>query len=141
MKNKTDADWIPHRDDTFISQIGDVQERRRESMIEIGLQTTERQKNLSGIVHGGVIMALFDRTIGINCRDSRPETRMATATITVNMLRQVHVGDFLIFRCRLRKKGRKAYFADAEALVGDRLVGTACGVWMTIENVGTNALS
>jgi uncharacterized protein (TIGR00369 family) len=132
METQMASPWMPHQDDTFISQIGDVQERQCGDMIEIGLKTTERQKNLSGVVHGGAIMALFDRTIGINCRRARPDTRMATATMTVNMLRQVQVGDFLTFQCRLRKKGRKAYFADAEAHVGDTLVGTACGVWITV---------
>ncbi len=132
MQNETSTPWVPIQDDTFISRIGDVQERQCGDMIEIGIKTTERQKNLGGIVHGGVMMALFDRTIGINCRNARPDTRMATATLTVNMLRQVKVGDFLTFQCRLRKKGRKAFFADADAHVGDKLVGTASGIWITV---------
>lgn len=124
--------WEPHIDDTFISSIGDVLERQRDNLVEIALRTTERHKNLSGIVHGGVLMALFDRVMGINCRNTNTEHRMATATMTVNMMRAVRVGEFVEFRCRLRKKGRKAYFTDAEAWVGDKLVATANGVWMTI---------
>ncbi|MFC7706316.1 PaaI family thioesterase [Plastorhodobacter daqingensis] len=124
--------WQPLADDTFIGGMGEVLERRRDGLVEIALPTTERHKNLSGVVHGGVVMALFDRAIGVNCRDASPNERMATATITINLMRQVRVGDFIEFRCRLRKKGRKAYFADAEAWVADKLVATATGVWMKV---------
>lgn len=124
--------WVPHDDGTFIGTIGAVLERHRDGLIEIALPTTGQHRNLSGVVHGGVVMALFDRAIGVNCRAARPEARMATATLTINLLRQVEVGDFIEFRCRLRKQGRKTCFADAEAWVADRLVATATGLWMTV---------
>lgn len=127
-----DDDWSAHDTDTFIGQIGGVQERWRDGSLEVALLTNMRHRNLSGIVHGGVIMALFDRVIGINCRNASPDEPMATATITVNLMRQVRVGDFVEFRCRLRKKGRKAFFGDAEAWVGEKLVATAGGVWMKL---------
>jgi acyl-coenzyme A thioesterase PaaI-like protein len=57
---------------------------------------------------------------------------MATASMTVNFLRQVQIGDFLTVSCRLRKKGRKAMFADADVWVGDKLVATACGICMKV---------
>ena len=124
--------WRPHDDGTYVAGIGNVVERRRDDAIEIGLQTDDRHRNLSGIVHGGVVMTLIDRTVGINCREASPDARMATATLTVNFLRAVQVGDFLAVRCVLRKCGRKAIFADAEAFVGDRLVATATGTWMKV---------
>ena len=112
--------------------MGAVFERMRNGRIEIALQTDERHKNLSGFVHGGVMMTLFDRTVGINCRQDCDGARIATATMTVNFLRQVAVGDFLRMTCDLRKKGRTTIFADAEATVGDRLVATASGLMMRI---------
>lgn len=132
MQADPDTDWIPHVDDTFIGEIGGVLQRRRNGAIQIGLRSTQRHKNLSGIVHGGLVMALFDRAIGVNCRLACPNERMATASMTVNLMRQVRVGDFIEFRCNLRKQGRKAFFADAEAWVGDKLVATASGVWMKV---------
>jgi uncharacterized protein (TIGR00369 family) len=122
--------WIPHDDDTYIGGMGTVVERRRNGRIEIGLQTEERHKNLSGIVHGGVVMALLDRTIGINCREAAAGERMATASLTVNFARAIKVGDFIRISCDLKKTGRKAIFANAEAFVGNKVVATATGIWM-----------
>jgi uncharacterized protein (TIGR00369 family) len=124
--------WRDHSDDTYVGRLGKVVERRREDAIEIGLHTEANHVNLSGVVHGGVLMTLFDRTMGINCRAVAAGERMATATLTVDFLRPVRVGDFLRLTCRLKKKGRTAIFADAEAYVGEDLVATATGLWMKV---------
>ena len=124
--------WTPHGDGTYVGQLGLVYERVTDLGIEIALQTDERHINLSGIVHGGVLMTLLDRTVGINCRATAPGVRMATATLTVNFLRQVQIGDFITLTCQLTKKGRKAVFANAEAWVDDKLVATATGICMTV---------
>jgi uncharacterized protein (TIGR00369 family) len=128
--------WVPHVDDTYIGALGTVLERRRDGLLEIGLLTDERHKNLSGIVHGGVMMALVDRAIGINCREAGGGEPMATASLTVNFARAVKVGDFVEVACRLRRVGRNAIFADGEAHVGDRLVVTATGLWMKVRRRG-----
>ena len=132
--NNVPADgWEPHEDDTYIGGLGTIVERRCNELIEIGLRTEGRHRNLSGIVHGGVLMALFDRTVGINCREAMGGKRLATATLTVNFTLQVMVGDFVQVTCTLKKVGRKAVFADAEAHVGARLVATATGICMTVD--------
>jgi uncharacterized protein (TIGR00369 family) len=132
MENPLDNGWEPHIDSTYVSGIGEVFERRRDAMIEIALQTDERHVNLSGIVHGSIVMTLIDRTIGLNCRVVAEGEPITTATLTGNFLRQIAVGDFLSVACRLRKKGRKAFFCDADAWVGDRLVATATGMCMKV---------
>lgn len=133
LQGTESPDWVPHKNDGYIGGMGGVFERRRNGLIEIGLQTEDRHRNLSGIVHGGVVMALFDRTVGINCREAARGVRMGTASLTVNFLRQIRVGEFVEVSCVLRKQGRKAIFADASATVDGRLVGTATGVWMRVE--------
>ena len=127
-------DWRPHRDDTHVGTLGELFERRREGMIEIALQTDDRHTNLTGFVHGGVIMTLFDRAMGVNCRAASPDDAVATGTLTVNFLRRVRIGEFVKFRCHLKKIGRRAIFADSEAFVGDRLVATATGLFMKVRS-------
>lgn len=124
--------WVRHESDTFAGNLGLVFERKAEGGIEMALRTEDRHRNLSGIVHGGVIMTLFDRTMGINCRSVAPGERFVMATMTVNFLSQVNIGELLVMTCRLRKTGRRAVFADAEAKVGDRLVATASGMVMRV---------
>lgn len=132
LQGTTSTDWVPHRNEGFVGGLGQIFERRRDGLLEIGLQTDDSHRNLSGILHGGVMMTLIDRTIGINCRETAKGERMATASLMVNFLRQAKVGDFVEVRCCLRKEGQKAIFADASAHVGDRLIGTGSGVWMKV---------
>jgi acyl-coenzyme A thioesterase PaaI-like protein len=77
-------------------------------------------------------MTLLDRTVGVNCRAASMGEPMATASLTVNFLQRVRVGERIEFRCHLRRKGRKTWFADAEAWVDDRLVATATGLWLKL---------
>lgn len=124
--------WVRHEADTFAGRLGMVLERPRDGGIEMALRSDDTHRNLGGILHGGVIMTMFDRTMGINCRNAVPGARFVMASMNVNFLRQVAIGDFLVMTCRLRKTGRRAIFADAEARVGEALVATASGVVMQV---------
>ena len=132
MQDPMDADWQSHETETFAGRLGVVLERHHASGIDMALRTEDPHRNLSGIVHGGVIMTMFDRTLGINCRNANPGSRFVMATMNVNFLRQVKVGDFLVMTCTLRKSGARAVFADGEAWVGDTLVATASGMLMRV---------
>ena len=125
--------WTPHESETFAGRLGLVLERKVDGGIEMALQTDDSHRNLGGIVHGGVIMTMFDRTIGINCRAVHPGQRFVMATMNVSFLRQVMIGEFLVMTCKMRRTGRRANFADAEARGGDRLVATASGVIMQVD--------
>jgi uncharacterized protein (TIGR00369 family) len=125
--------WQRHETETFAGQMGEVYERRTEVGIQIALATDDRHRNLSGIVHGGVVMTLFDRAMGINARAAIPGARFVMASINVNFLRQVRIGEFLVMQGRVRKTGQRMVFADAEAHVGDVLVATASGVLMRVD--------
>jgi uncharacterized protein (TIGR00369 family) len=119
-----DGAWERSNDGTFVAALGEVFLRRRNGLIEVALQTDERHRNLSGIVHGGAIMTLLDRVMGINCRQAAQEPAF-TATITVNFLRPVTTGSMIVATCNLRKVGRRALFAEAQATVGESVVATA----------------
>lgn len=125
-------EWLPHEDDTFIGTLGPVMERGRNGAIEIGLQTDARHVNLGGNVHGGVIMTLIDRTVGINCHYQAKGQRIVTATLTTNFVGAVTVGDFVTVICLFKKVGRRAMFADAEVRVDNKLVATGTGMWIKV---------
>lgn len=132
LKLIDDYDWRMHADHTFVSSLGQVMERARSGLIQIGLQTDERHINLGGIVHGGVMMTLIDRAIGINCRNQAEGRRMVTATLTTNFVSAVNVGDFITVSCIFNRVGKKTMFADASAKVGGRLVATGTGIWVCV---------
>lgn len=126
-------DWIPVNDQTFLDTIGEVLQRTRDGMIEIGLRTDTRHRNRSGIVHGGVYMTLIDRALGHNCRNLGDGRRMATASLTVNFVRPARTGDFLHVTCSISKNGRKAAFGEAVLSVDGVTCCTATGVFMTVD--------
>lgn len=126
-------DWVPIDDQTFLNTIGEVLQRTRDGMMEIGLRTDTRHRNRSDIVHGGVYMTLIDRALGLTCRNLGDGRRMATASLTVNFLRPAQIGDFLHVTCTISKSGRKAAFGEAVLKVDGTVCCTATGVFMTVE--------
>ena len=116
--------WVADDDGTFVGAMGKIYLRRVDGRVEVALQTEERHRNLSGYVHGGVIMTLMDRAMGINCREAAGG-RAVTMTITVNFVDPVRTGDFVRTTCKLAKVGRSVIFAEGEAYVGDHIVATA----------------
>ena len=127
-----DEGWRPMDDDTFIGHLGSVYSRPAGGFYELGILTGRHHQNKSGIVHGGVMMTVFDRAMGGNVRDMRAGERFATASMTVDFLREVRIGEFIRVTSFLTKAGRKAVFMRGEAHVGDRLVGAASAVFMTV---------
>jgi len=127
-----DNGWVPYSDTTYVSQLGDLFTREGTDGTELGLRTDDRHRNLSGKVHGGVLMTLFDRSAGLASRALLRGGRVATASMTVNFSRPVATGDFIEVSCRLRKVGRTALFVDCDAHVKGKLVGTATGIMMRV---------
>ena len=119
-------------DTTYVAQLGELCIREGVDGPLLGLQTDERHRNLSGIVHGGVLMTLFDRSAGLLSRAALADTRVATATMTINFSRPVSVGAFIEVASRLRRAGRTAVFVDCEAHVAGKLVGTASALMMRV---------
>lgn len=125
--------WMPHEDDTYIGGMGDVYERTRNGLVEIALQTDSRHRNLGGIVHGGVVMSLMDRVIGINCRLAAKGHRMVTANLNISFIGAIQVGGFITLSCQMNRVGRRTIFGDGRAEVDGRLVATASGVFLKID--------
>jgi uncharacterized protein (TIGR00369 family) len=128
--------WASLPDDTFLSLLGPLRYRKRDGLWEMALLTDERHRNLSGIVHGGVIATLMDRALGRTSRDTGNEQRFVTASLSVNYLRPVLIGQLIEIRCRLNKAGRGAVFASADAMVGDILVATGSAICMAAHGPG-----
>jgi uncharacterized protein (TIGR00369 family) len=106
------SDWQRFEDGTFVSSLGTIYVRLIGEMSEMALQTNEQHTNLSGIVQGGVIMTLLDRVMGQNASQASGASPQ-TASMTVNFLAAVRIGECIVASCFLRRVGRTAIFADA----------------------------
>lgn len=126
------ADWQRYHDKSFISHIGPVLERWTREGRELALPTHSMHQNLSGMVHGGVIMSMLDRIMGEGVRDLRPGERFATASMTIDFLRGIMVGEVIHFRSHALKVGRKAINTRGEAWVGDKLCASTSAIFMAV---------
>ena len=122
--------WRQLEDDTFVALLGPVRARDVEDGVEIALEGGAHLRNLSGAMHGGVLMTLLDRAGGMAVRGAAAGSRVATASIAVSFLRPVRPEEPVTIRARLRKGGRSAHFVDAEAWAGGRLVATAQALYL-----------
>lgn len=127
-----DCGWRLLQDETFIGQIGSVYTRQAEGCEEFGILALPAHRNMSGTVHGGILMSLFDRAMGRHVRGLHPGEPFATAVMTVEFLRRVRVGEFIRVRPIVTKDGRRAVFMRGEAHVGERMVGAASATFLAI---------
>lgn len=125
--------WSAYDDRSFIGHIGPILIRDTEAGRIFCLPTTEIHKNLSGNVHGGVIMSLLDRAMGAVIRHQAPHLRFATASMTTDFLRPAHIGDLITFQAQVVKAGRKAFNLRGEAYVGDKLCAVTSAVFMVLD--------
>jgi uncharacterized protein (TIGR00369 family) len=122
--------WLPIEDESFMATLGQAFQRSAGESIETAIQTDSRHQNLAGTVHGGVIMTLVDRAIGINCRRVRADSPSATLTTTINFQRPARTGSLLIATCRIRKSGRTMIFAEADVTADDALIASASAIFV-----------
>src|SRR3546814_17596691 len=55
----------PHRDDGFLGHVGPIWARVDEEGVTLAFQATQKHANLRGVVHGGMLMTLADRPLGM----------------------------------------------------------------------------
>jgi acyl-coenzyme A thioesterase PaaI-like protein len=122
--------WEPYADDTFIGHVASVYVRQTGAVPEFGILTRDIHRNISGAVHGGILMTMFDRAMGVQIRQLRPDERFATASMTTDFLRSGRIGEFIRFEAVVMKSGRNTVFMRAEAWAADRLVGSANAIFM-----------
>jgi uncharacterized protein (TIGR00369 family) len=87
----------------------------------------EATYNPIGMVHGGVLCTMLDSAAGCALHTTLAVGEAySSIEIKVNFIKAVRAGSGLLqARGRVVKAGRRVGFAEAEAYVGDELVGSA----------------
>ena len=93
----------------------------------------EREINIYGTLHGGIITWLMDSTMGILGRAYSGYETIVTMDIHVNFLRAVYENDLALIRGRVTHAGSKVLNLVSELYVGDRLCATADAIFYRIE--------
>ena len=79
-----------------------------------------------------MLMTFADRTMGMTCWYANGKRPQATVHLDVHFIDAVQVGEFVEAHCKVVRRTRALIFMSADLMVGDRVVGTANGVWKTL---------
>ncbi len=101
--------------------------------ISIAFPVSELQTNPIGTLQGGILSSFFDETFGCLCFASLHKP-CVTIDMTVNFIRPVKPGSFVVIHAAFKARGKKLLQLSAEAVNGkEKLVATATSNWIAYE--------
>lgn len=128
-KAMTRDGWARVPDDGFIELAGPLWQREADCGMELAIATTDKHRNRSGIVQGGVLCTLADRALGTASRAASGNPPQVTVKLDTTFLDRVEVGDVLVARPRVVRQTRTLSFGAVDLLVNERLFASATGVF------------
>jgi uncharacterized protein (TIGR00369 family) len=122
---------VEGRHSGFVEFLGLSEEALGPGRIRVSLRTDDRHRNIQGVVHGSVTMALLDTAMG-HATDSvlEPGEFCTTTEISFQFLQAVRPGDGLVAVGTVTKRGRRIAYLEGDCR-NDRgdLVARAHGCW------------
>lgn len=96
--------------------------------VEQALYILPRHANAMGVLHGGMLSAFLDGLLGAAAFRGTQRSGM-TIHLSIDFLRTARAGEWLQGRSRLVRGTKDVAFVEGEALVGDRIVAKASGIF------------
>jgi acyl-coenzyme A thioesterase PaaI-like protein len=98
-----------------------------------GFLASAKHGNKRGVVHGGMLATAFDVALGNASWHAAQQKPCATVQLNVHFIGAVKMGEFAFVRAEVVKTTRSLVFLRGTMVVGERVVGTADGVWKILE--------
>jgi acyl-coenzyme A thioesterase PaaI-like protein len=124
--------WSAIHDDGFIDLIGPLWHRRIDGTDEYAIATAAKHRNRRGLVQGGVMMTLADRSSGIAARDQSGASNLATVQMDTHFVDAAEIGQLLISRPRVVRSTRSLIFTSTEVSVERRCIVLSHGVFKIV---------
>jgi uncharacterized protein (TIGR00369 family) len=95
------------------------------------MNVDERLHNLSGTMHGGVMVDIADAAMGIAVASTlRPDEDMTTIELKISFMRP-HIKGLLVAEGTIAKRGRRIVFTEAVLRnVKEEIVAKCSGTWL-----------
>lgn len=120
--------WVMEHEDRFAGQIGPIWRDLNEGEA-VGILIDERHLNRYGVTHGGVLVSLFDESLGPPCYAAAgQDAQLATVHMGTLLLNATIAGQFVFAVSQVTRKSSTLLFARGECRVGDTIVMTGDGV-------------
>lgn len=119
------AGWVMEPEGRFAGQIGPIWRKHVDDGEAVGILIDERHLNRYGVTHGGVLVSLFDESLGPPCYAAAGrDARLATVHMGSLLLRSAEAGQFVIAVSRVTRQTGALLFARGECRAGDAILMT-----------------
>ena len=123
------AGWRQVDESEFRRIVGPLWSRQEGDLLAYALLAEERHRNTFGVVHGGILMALADHTLGITAWAANGYRPQATVQFDMQLIAGAEPGDLIEVRPEIMRMTRSIIFMRGTMTVGERLVASINGVW------------
>jgi uncharacterized protein (TIGR00369 family) len=108
--------------------------RKTEKAITLGLRVDRPHTNGRGLIHGGLIAALADNTMGYSCAQALGwASSLVTISLAVDYLGNGEVGQWLSVEGEVIKAGNTICFAQSLVRVDDALIARASATFRVVK--------
>ncbi|MZQ91329.1 hypothetical protein GVY41_19845 [Frigidibacter albus] len=130
--------WKRRKEASFFEGLGPLWMRPHGGWRRVALLTDERMLNLGGLVHGGVLAAFADHSMGIAVQEFNRGFPQLTVQMSVSFTGTVHAGDLIEAWCKVEHTGGSTAFASGVFKVGEGVVGQSSGVFKMLKRKPTD---
>jgi uncharacterized protein (TIGR00369 family) len=118
---------------SYVANEGKILSFESSKRISVAFPVSELQTNPVGMLQGGILSSFFDDAFGCLCFASLHKP-CVTIDMTVNFIRPVKPGSFVVIYAVFNARGKKLLQLSAEAVnSNEKLVATATSNWLVYE--------
>jgi acyl-coenzyme A thioesterase PaaI-like protein len=127
--NPAAAGWTALDDDPMPGGLGTTWRKRQGEGWIYGLLTRRDHANRNGVVHGGILVAFADHTLGNIADTVANGARHATIQLNTHFLGAVEAGEFLELRAEVTRATGTMAFVRGIVAAGQKNVLAVDGIW------------
>src|ERR1700736_5409408 len=99
---------------------------------EYAIVGQDKHRNRRGVVQGGLLMTLADRTCGMTARFVSGAETLATVQMDTHFVDAARIGELMISKPRVVRSPTSLIFMSTDVTVESRCVATANGVFKVL---------
>lgn len=103
-----------------------------ETELAQALYILPRHTNGLGLLHGGMLATFLDNTLGAAVRHVTGQPSV-TVHMSIDFMRMARKGEWVIGEGRVTHVAGRTVFAEARAVIGERVIGRATGVFQLMQ--------
>lgn len=123
-------DWVadPVEDD-FLTLVGPLWRPVDQEFGRYGFRAAQKHMNRFGSVHGGMLLTVADRALGLAAWEAAGRPLIATVQLDTKFICKVRLGDFVEMRCEVVRRTSSLVFMSGTLAVGEDKVGMSSAVY------------